>query len=171
MGAVESNLDLIHSHIAVHKPVSGQCETDGKRSAHSASRLFRGQADQHGQRRGLSRKVWTVDEPGDIQPFLSQLSAAGSEQPHKLSERSAERRTTVSDISMGAGSGGGMSATEAHILQESATSPFATREQSVRAEFLEPLGRLACPCSKQFCWRIRPSRYVDFSGLVVACKQ
>jgi hypothetical protein len=95
-------------------------------------------------------KVWTVDDPGDIQPFPT-LNFPQQEVNHLIDYLNSllERRTTVSEITLGV-STRGKTATEAHILQESAMSPFATRTDLFARAFLEPLGKIALSMLQQF---------------------
>ena len=95
-------------------------------------------------------KVWTVDDPGDIQPFPT-LNFPQQEVNHLIDYLNSllERRTTVSEITLGV-STRRKTATEAHILQESAMSPFATRTDLCARAFLEPLGKIALSMLQQF---------------------
>jgi hypothetical protein len=166
MGAVECNLDLIHS---ISQFIS-QSQDNARLTANAQLIVRRGSSAA----RQISTdsdvvypgKVWTVDEPGDIQPFPS-LNFPQQEVNSLIHYLNGllERRTTVSDISMGVGGGGGMTATEAHILQESATSPFATRTDLFARSFLEPLGRLALSMLQQFLLEDQTITVRDFSGL------
>jgi hypothetical protein len=165
MGAVESNLDLIHS---ISQFIS-QSQDNARLTANAQLIVRRGSSAA----RQISTdsdvvypgKIWTVDEPGDIQPFPS-LNFPQQEVNSLINYLNGllERRTTVSDISMGVG-GGGKTATEAHILQESALSPFSTRTDLFARSFLEPLGRLALSMLQQFLLEDQTITVRDFSGV------
>jgi len=165
MGAVESNLDLIHS---ISQFIS-QSQDNARLTANAQLIVRRGSSAA----RQISTdsdvvypgKIWTVDEPGDIQPFPS-LNFPQQEVNSLINYLNGllERRTTVSDIGTGVG-GGGKTATGAHILQESAMSPFATRTDLFARSFLEPLGRLALSMLQQFLLEDQTITVRDFSGL------
>ncbi len=167
MGAVESNLDLIHS---ISQFIS-QSQDNARLTANAQLIVRRGSSAA----RQISTdsdvvypgKIWTVDEPGDIQPFPS-LNFPQQEVNSLINYLNGllDRRTTVSDITFGVG-GGGMTATEAHIQQESSMSPFATRTDLFARSFLEPLGRLALSMLQQFLLEDQTITVRDFSGLDV----
>ncbi len=167
MGAVESNLDLIHS---ISQFIS-QSQDNARLTANAQLIVRRGSSAA----RQISTdsdvvypgKIWTVDDPGDIQPFPP-LNFPQQEVNSLINYLNGllERRTTVSDMALGAGSGG-KTATEAHILQESAISPFTTRTDLFARSFLEPLGRLALSMLQQFLLEDQTITVRDFSGLDV----
>jgi hypothetical protein len=167
MGAVESNLDLIHS---ISQFIS-QSQDNARLTANAQLIVRRGSSAA----RQISTdgdvvypgKIWTVDEPGDVQPFPS-LNFPQQEVNSLINYLNSllERRTTVSDITLGTG-GAGRTATEAHILQESALSPFSTRTDLFARSFLEPLGRLALSMLQQFLLEDQTITVRDFSGLDV----
>lgn len=150
MGAVEANLDLIHS---ISQFIS-QSQDNTRLTANaqlivrrgsSAARQINSECDVI-----YPGKVWTVDDPGDIQPFPP-LNFPQQEVNYLIDYLNGllERRTTVSDITLGV-SNRGKTATEAHILQESALSPFTTRTDLFARSFLEPLGKISLAMLQQF---------------------
>ncbi|MFC1837049.1 hypothetical protein ACFL2Q_20405 [Thermodesulfobacteriota bacterium] len=74
-----------------------------------------------------------------------------------------EKRTTVSDVTLGV-AGRSKTATEAHILQESAMSPFSTRTDLFVRSFLEPLGKFALSMLQQFLLEDQTINVRDFNG-------
>jgi hypothetical protein len=150
MGAVESNLDLIHS---ISQFIS-QSQDNARLTANAQLIVRRGSSAA----RQISSdddvvypgKVWTVDDPGDIQPFPP-LHFPQQDINSLINYLNSllEKRTTVSDVSLGVSSRS-KSATEAHILQEAALAPFSTRSDLFARTFLEPLGRLALSMLQQF---------------------
>ncbi len=167
MGAVESNLDLIHS---ISQFIS-QSQDNARLTANAQLIVRRGSsaARQIGTDSDVvyPGKIWTVDEPGDIQPFPP-LNFPQQEVNSLINYLNGllERRTTVSDMALGAG-GASKTATEAHILQESAINPFTTRTDLFARSFLEPLGRLALSMLQQFLLEDQTIAVRDFSGLDV----
>ncbi|MEJ2718621.1 MAG: hypothetical protein P8182_16065 [Deltaproteobacteria bacterium] len=150
MGAVESNLDLIH---AISQFIS-QSQDNARLTANAQLIVRRGSSAA----RQISTendvvypgKVWTVDDPGDIQPFPS-LNFPQREVNNLINYLNSllEKRTTVSDVTLGVSSRS-KTATEAHILQESALAPFTTRSDLFARSFVEPMGRLALSMLQQF---------------------
>ncbi len=150
MGAVESNLDLIHS---ISQFIS-QSQDNARLTANAQLIVRRGSSAA----RQISTesnavypgKIWLVDDPGDIQPFPS-LNFPQQEINGLVSylNNLLEKRTSVSDVTLGI-AGGAKTATEAHILSESAGSAFATRVDLFARTFLEPLGKLALSLVQQF---------------------
>jgi hypothetical protein len=110
-------------------------------------------------------KVWTVDDPGDIQPFPP-LQFPQQDINYLINYLNSvlEKRTTVSEFSMGR-SGIGKTATEAHILQESAVTPFTTRTDLFARSFLEPLGKIALSMLQQFLLDDQIITIRDFNGV------
>jgi hypothetical protein len=95
-------------------------------------------------------KVWLVDDPDDIRPFPS----LNFPQDHVNSligylNGLLEKRTTVTEFTMGFG-GTVKSATEAHILQEASSAPFAVRADLFARTFIEPFGRIAVDMLRHF---------------------
>ena len=150
MGAVESNLDLIHS---ISQFIS-QSQDNARLTANAQLIVRRGSSAA----RQISTdsdtvfpgKVWTVDDPGDIQPFPA-LNFPQQEVNYLIDYLNGllERRTAISDITLGVSSGT-KSATEAHILQEASSGPFATRVDLFARTFLESLGTMALAMLQQF---------------------
>jgi hypothetical protein len=150
MGAVEGNLDLIHS---ISQFIS-QSQDNARLTANAQLIVRRGSSAA----RQISAdsdtvfpgKVWTVDDPGDIQPFPA-LNFPQQEVNYLIDYLNGllERRTAMSDISLGVSSGT-KSATEAHILQEATAGPFATRVDLFARTFLESLGTIALAMLQQF---------------------
>jgi hypothetical protein len=150
MGAVESNLDLIH---AISQFIS-QSQDNARLTANAQLIVRRGSSAA----RQISSesdvvypgKVWTVDDPGDIQPFPT-LNFPQKDVNTIINYLNGllEKRTTVSDTTLGI-AGRGKTATEAHILQQASMSPFAARADLFARSFLEPLGRLALSMLQQF---------------------
>jgi hypothetical protein len=150
MGAVESNLDLIHS---ISQFIS-QSQDNARLTANSQLIVRRGSSAA----RQISTegdvvypgKVWTVDDPGDIQPFPS-LHFPQQDVNFLIDYLNGllEKRTSVSEVSLGTAGGAG-SATEAHILQEAGMAPLSTRTDLFARNFLEPLGKIALSMLQQF---------------------
>ncbi len=167
MGAVESNLDLIH---AISQFIS-QSQDNARLTANAQLIVRRGSSAA----RQISAesdvvypgKVWTVDDPADIQPFPP-LNFPQQDINNLINYLNSilEKRTTVSDITLGVSSGS-KTATEAHILQESALSPFTTRTDLFARCFIEPLGRLALSMLQQFILDDQFITVKDSSGLDV----
>lgn len=173
MGAVESNLDLIHS---ISQFIS-QSQDNARLTANSQLMVRRGSSAA----RQISTdsdvvypgKVWTVDDPGDVQPFPP-LHFPQQEINFLIDYLNVllEKRTSVSDISLGS-AGGARTATEAHILQESGMAPFSTRTDLFARSFLEPLGKIALSMLQQFLLEdqtitVRNSSGIDVSMQVTA---
>jgi len=164
MGAVEGNLDLIHS---ISQFLS-QSQDNARLTANAQIIVRRGSSAS----RQISAendviypgKVWTVDDPGDIQPFPP-LSFPQQEVNHLIDYLNGllERRTTVSDITLGVASQR-KTATEAHILQDASIGPFATRTDLFARSFLEPLGKIALSMLQQFLLENQTITVRDFSG-------
>jgi hypothetical protein len=164
MGAIESNLDLIHS---ISQFIS-QSQDNTRLTANAQLIVRRGSsaARQIGTDNDVvyPGKVWMVDDPGDIQPFPP-LNFPQQEVNHLIDFLNGllERRTTVSDMALGVSSRD-KTATEAHILHESAMSPFATRTDLFARSFLEPLGKLALSMLQQFLLDDQTITVKDSSG-------
>jgi hypothetical protein len=150
MGAIESNLDLIH---AISQFIS-QSQDNARLTANaqlvvrrgsSAARQINSESDVV-----YPGKVWTVDDPADIQPFPT-LSFPQGDINNIINYLNGilEKRTTVSETTLGV-EGSSKTATEAHILNQSAMTPFATRADLFARSFLEPLGKLALSMLQQF---------------------
>ncbi len=150
MGALESNLDLIHS---ISQFLS-QSQDNARLTANAQLIVRRGSstARQIGTESDavFPGKVWTVDDPSDIQPFPA-LQFPQNEVNFLIDYLNGmlERRTSVNDMSLGMASGG-RTATEAHMLQESAVTPFSVRTDLFARSFLEPLGKIALAMLQQF---------------------
>jgi len=112
-------------------------------------------------------KVWTVDDPADIQPFPP-LNFPQHEINTLIDYLNGllEKRTAVSDLTLGVGAGS-RTATEAHILQESAIAPFTTRTDLFARSFIEPLGRIALSMLQQFLLEDQFITVRDAGGLEV----
>lgn len=166
-GAVESNLDLIH---AISQFIS-QSQDNARLTANAQLIVRRGSSAA----RQISTendavypgKVWTVDDPGDIQPFPP-LNFPQQEVNRLIDYLNGllEKRTTVNETTMGVTSKT-RTATEAHMLQESALGPFATRADLFARSFLEPLGRIALSMLQQFLLDDQTITVRDFSGVDV----
>jgi hypothetical protein len=164
MGAVESNIDLIHS---ISQFIS-QSQDNARLTANAQIMVRRGSSAA----RQISTesnavypgKVWTVDDPGDIQPFPP-LNFPQQDVNYLINylNNLLERRTAVPEIMQGVG-GGSKSATEAHILQQAAMEPFATRTDLFARSFLEPLGRIALSMLQQFLLEDQTITVRDFNG-------
>lgn len=150
MGAVESNLDLIH---AISQFIS-QSQDNARLTANaqlivrrgsSAARQINSESDVI-----YPGKVWTVDDPADIQPFPT-LSFPQGDVNNMINYLNGilEKRTTVSETTLGV-AGKTKSATEAHILNQAAMTPFSTRADLFARSFLEPLGKLSLSMLQQF---------------------
>lgn len=167
VGAVETNLDLIHS---ISQFLS-QSQDNARLTANAQLVVRRGSSAA----RGLATeddfvypgKVWLVDEPDDIQPFPS-MGFPQAEVNSLINYLNSllEKRTSVSDMTMGVSSRD-KTATEAHILQESAMNTFATRADLFARSFVEPLGRLALSMIQQFLIDDQIIAIRDHSGLDV----
>jgi hypothetical protein len=150
MGAVESNLDLIH---AISQFIS-QSQDNTRLTANAQLIIRRGSSSA----RQISMenetvypgKIWTVDDPDDVRPFPP-LNFPQHDVNHLIDYLYSllERRTNVSEITLGV-STRDKTATEAHILQESAQSPFATRTDLFARSFLENMGKIALSMLRQF---------------------
>ncbi len=150
LGAVESNLDLIH---AISQFIS-QSQDNARLTANAQLIVRRGSSAA----RQISAesdvvypgKVWTVDDPTDIQPFPA-LNFPQKDVNNIINYLNGllEKRTAVSDTTVGV-AGRGKSATEAHILNQASMTPFASRADLFARSFLEPLGRLALSMLQQF---------------------
>ena len=167
LGAVETNLDLIHS---ISQFLS-QSQDNARLTANAMLVARRGSSAA----RSLSNeddfvypgKVWLVDDPDDIRPF----PAMGFPQAEVNSlinylNIMLEKRTSISDSSLGVSSRD-KTATEAHILQESAMNTFATRADLFARTFVEPLGKLALSMIQQFLIDDQIIAVRDHSGLDV----
>ena len=164
MGAVESNLDLIHS---ISQFLS-QSQDNARLTANAQLMVRRGSSAA----RQISTdsnvvypgKVWTVDDPSDVQPFPP-LNFPQQDVNRLIDYLNGllERRTTVSDMSLGV-AGAAKTATEAHILQESSIAPFATRTDLFARSFLEPLGKIALSMLQQFLLEDQTITVRDYSG-------
>jgi hypothetical protein len=150
MGAVESNLDLIH---AISQFLS-QSQDNARLTANAQIMVRRGSSAA----RQISTendavypgKVWTVDDPGDVLPFPP-LNFP-QEHVNRLIDYLnvlLERRTAISEMTRGV-EGRQKTATEATILQDAAMGPFATRTDIFARTFLEGLGRIALAMLQQF---------------------
>jgi hypothetical protein len=150
MGAIESNLDLIH---AISQFIS-QSQDNARLTANAQLMVRRGSsaARQINSETDViyPGKVWTVDDPTDIQPFPS-LNFPQGDINNIINYLNGilEKRTTVSETTLGV-EGRGKTATEAHILNQAAMTPFATRADLFARSFLEPLGKLALSMLQQF---------------------
>mgnify|MGYP000865813102 CR=1 FL=1 len=164
VGAVESNLDLIHS---ISQFLS-QSQDNARLTANAQLIVRRGSAAA--RQIGLEDdtvypgKVWLVDDPADIQPF-PKLNFPQTDINTLINYLNTllERRTAVSDISLGV-SGRGKTATEAHILQQSAMAPFETRADLFARSFIEPMGQLALDMIRQFTIEDQIIVSRDYSG-------
>ncbi|MEW6350469.1 MAG: hypothetical protein AB1646_15505 [Thermodesulfobacteriota bacterium] len=164
MGAVESNLDLIHS---ISQFIS-QSQDNARLTANAQLIVRRGSSAA----RQISTesnavypgKIWLVDDPGDIQPFPV-LSFPQQEINSLVSylNNLLEKRTSVSDITLGV-AGRAKTATEAHLLSESAGSAFATRVDLFARTFLEPLGKLGLSLVQQFLLEDQLVMIQDING-------
>ena len=151
-------------HIPVHQSVAGQRKAHGKRPTDRAAGIFGRAQISTDSDVVYPGKVWTVDDPGDIQPFP--LLNFPQQQVNYLIDylnTLLERRTAVSDTTRGAHSAD-MTATEAHILQESSTGPMSTRTDLFARSFLEPLGRIVLSMLQQFLLDDQIITVRDFSG-------
>ncbi len=115
-------------------------------------------------------KVWTVDDPSDVQPFPP-LSFPQQDVNYLINYLNSllERRTAVPDIVQGITSRT-KSATEAHILQESAMGPFTTRTDLFARSFLEPLGRITLSMLQQFILDDQTVTIRELNGVEVPLK-
>lgn len=164
IGAVESNLDLIHS---ISQFLS-QSQDNARLTANAQLIVRRGSsaARQIGVEDDTvyPGKVWLVDDPADIQPF-PKLNFPQNDINTLINYLNTllERRTSVSDISLGV-SGRGKTATEAHILQQASMAPFETRADLFARTFLEPMGQLALSMIRQFTTDDQTIMARDYSG-------
>ena len=164
IGAIESNLDLIHS---ISQFLS-QSQDNARLTANAQLLVRRGSsaARQIGQEDDTvyPGKVWLVDDPADIQPF-PKLNFPQNDINTLINYLNTllERRTSVSDIALGVSSRG-KTATEAHILQQAATAPFETRADIFARTFLEPMGQLALSMIRQFTTDDQMIMATDYSG-------
>lgn len=164
VGAVQSNLDLIHS---ISQFLS-QSQDNARLTANAQLIVRRGSSAA--RQIGLDDdtvypgKVWLVDDPADIQPF-PKLNFPQNDINTLINYLNTllERRTAVSDISLGV-SGRGKTATEAHILQQSAMAPFETRADLFARSFIEPMAQLALNMIRQFVLDDQVIMARDFSG-------
>lgn len=150
VGAVESNLDLIH---AISQFLS-QSQDNARLTANAQIMVRRGSSAA----RQISTendavypgKVWTVDDPGDVLPFPP-LNFPQEHVNHLIDYLNVllERRTAISEMTRGI-EGRQKTATEATILQDAAMGPFATRTDIFARTFLEGLGRIALAMVQQF---------------------
>lgn len=164
MGAVESNLDLIH---AISQFIS-QSQDNARLTANAQLIVRRGSSAA----RQISTdddvvypgKVWTVDDPEDIKPFPN-LNFPQQDVNTLINYLNGllEKRTTISDMQLGV-STKSKSATEAHILHEAAMAPFASRADLFARSFLEPLGRLALSMLQQFLLEDQTITVKDLNG-------
>ncbi len=167
IGAVETNLDLIHS---ISQFLS-QSQDNARLTANAQLIVRRGSSAA----RSLSSeddfvypgKVWLVDDPDDIQPFPS-MGFPQAEVNSLINYLNVllEKRTSVSDTTMGVSSRD-KTATEAHILQESSMNTFATRADLFARSFVEPMGRLALSMIQQFIIDDQVIAVRDHSGVDV----
>jgi len=167
VGAVESNLDLIH---AISQFIS-QSQDNARLTANAQLMVRRGSSAA----RQMSAesdvvypgKVWTVDDPNDVLPFPP-LNFPQQEVNSLINYLNGllERRTSVSETTLGL-STRGKSATEAHILQEASITPFATRTDLFARSFLEPLGKIALAMLQQFLLEDQTITVRDFNGVDV----
>ncbi len=167
IGAVETNLDLIHS---ISQFLS-QSQDNARLTANAMLVARRGSSAA----RSLSSddefvypgKVWLVDDPDDIQPFPA-LSFPQAEVNSLINYLNMllEKRTSVSDTTLGMSSRD-KTATEAHILQESSMNTFTTRADLFARSFVEPMARLALSMIQQFLIDDQVIAVRDHSGLDV----
>ena len=164
VGAVESNLDLIHS---ISQFLS-QSQDNARLTANAQLIVRRGSSAA--RQVGLEDdtvypgKVWLVDDPTDIVPF-PKLNFPQSDINTLINYLNTmlERRTSVSDLSMGI-AGRGKTATEAHILQQASMAPFETRADLFARSFIEPMGQLALNMIRQFTLDDQVVMARDYSG-------
>lgn len=168
LGAVEGNLDLIH---AISQFIS-QSQDNARLTANAQLIVRRGStaARQAAMEDDAvyPGKVWLVDDPDDIRPF----PPLNFPQDHVNSligylNGLLEKRTTVTEFTMGFGSGV-RSATEAHILQEASSAPFAVRADLFARTFIEPFGRIAVDMLRQFLMDDQVITVKDARGREVA---
>ncbi len=167
LGAVETNLDLIHS---ISQFLS-QSQDNARLTANAMLVARRGSSAA----RDLSNeddfvypgKVWLVDDPDDIRPFPS-MGFPQAEVNSLINYLNIllEKRTSISDSTLGVSSRD-KTATEAHILQESAMNTFATRADLFARSFVEPLGKLALSMIQQFLIEDQIIAVRDHSGIDV----
>ncbi|MGC8908599.1 MAG: hypothetical protein ACP5M0_14330 [Desulfomonilaceae bacterium] len=168
IGAVEGNLDLIHS---ISQFLS-QSQDNTRLTANAQLIVRRGSSAA----RQMSMeneavypgKIWMVDDPDDIRPFPP-LNFPQHEVNYLIDYLNSllERRTSVSEITLGV-STRDKTATEAHILQESAQSPFATRTDLFARSFLENMGKIALSMLQQFVLEDQTITARDLHGRDVA---
>lgn len=164
VGAVETNLDLIHS---ISQFIS-QSQDNTRLTANAQLIVRRGSSAA----RQMSMenetvypgKIWFVDDPDDIRPFPP-LNFPQHEVNYLIDYLNSllERRTSVSEITLGV-STREKTATEAHILQESAQSPLATRTDLFARSFLETMGKIALSMLQQFILEDQTITVRDFHG-------
>lgn len=150
MGAVESNLDLIHSisqflsQSQDNTRLTANAQLIVRRGSSAARQMYMENETVY------PGKVWLVDDPDDIRPFPP-LNFPQHEVNYLIDYLNSllERRTSVSEITLGV-STRDKTATEAHILQESSQSPFATRTDLFARSFLENMGKIALSMLQQF---------------------
>ncbi len=165
IGAVESNLDLIHS---ISQFIS-QSQDNARLTANAQLMVRRGSSAsrqlQDDDNTIYPGKVWLFDEPGDVQPFPP-LNFPQQDVNYLINYLNTllERRTTVSDFSLGI-PGLGKTATEAHILQEASMTPFTTRTDLFARCFLEPLGTMALSMMQKFSTGNEVITIRDYSGM------
>ncbi|MGC8604977.1 MAG: portal protein [Desulfomonilaceae bacterium] len=167
LGAVETNLDLIHS---ISQFLS-QSQDNARLTANAMLVARRGSSAA----RSLENeddfvypgKVWLVDDPDDIRPFPP-IGFPQAEVNSLINYLNImlEKRTSISDSSLGVSSRD-KTATEAHILQESAMNTFTTRADLFARSFVEPLGKLALSMIQQFLIDDQIISVRDHSGLDV----
>ena len=167
IGAVETNLDLIHS---ISQFLS-QSQDNARLTANAQLIVRRGSSAARSLSSGddfvYPGKVWLVDDPDDIQPFPS-MGFPQAEVNSLINYLNVllEKRTSVSDTTMGVSSRD-KTATEAHILQEASMNTFATRSDLFARSFVEPLGRLALSMIQQFIIDDQVITVRDHSGVDV----
>lgn len=165
VGVIESNLDLIHG---ISQFIS-QSQDNARLTANAQLIVRRGSsaARQISAEHNVVHpgKVWVVDDPTDIMPFPN-LNFPQNDINMLINYLNSilEKRTTVSDVTLGV-AGRSKSATEAHILNESAMAPFSTRTDLFTRSFVEPLGRLALSMLQQFMLEDQYIMVKDFSGV------
>lgn len=167
LGAVETNLDLIHS---ISQFLS-QSQNNARLTVNAMLIARRGSSAA----RALSDdddfvypgKVWLVDDPDDIRPFPSMgFPQAEVNSLMNYLNILLEKRTSISDSTLGVPSRD-KTTTEAHILQEPAMNKFATRADLFARSFVEPLGKLALSMIQQFLIEDQIIAVRDHSGIDV----
>ncbi len=149
-GAVENNLDLIHSisQFLSQSQDNARLTANAQiivRRGSSAARQIASEGDVV-----YPGRVWTVDDPDDVRPF-PRLDFPQNEVNYLIDylNRLLEKRTAVNDQALGISSYG-RTATEAHILQESSVTPFSVRTDLFARSFIESLGKIALGMLQQF---------------------